>query len=932
MANSFAHFAEQIAFCDGDDSPDEHETRDLYKGALKWWKRGFNVVPQALDGSKHPGVKWKEYQDRRITSDEVARHFPLYTRGVGFITGAISRVIVVESDGPEGEAVLQKFATLHGPLPETLTIRSGSGRGLHRHFKHPGYRVKTKANPTIKLDVKGDGGFCVLPPSRHKSGGQYEVVKDVELAELPEGLLQFIDKQAAHMGNKRSRGRARDDAQSEAPDETSSAGAQIQIDQATGKSDACIEASTMCVRTLGSPSPDDMREMLRFLAERNYFEHRQGLKKDAGGRITHIGWIECGMALKPAYGDEGADLWAETHIDERARTDAPAQWDSFAAGTRPRDVTIATIIRAAKDAGFKLPATRLIAPTAYVSHGPFAMDPDAGLSMTVRVGRGEKATLDEVWICAAFEILGHCRDPQGRAWGKMLHFKDADGGVHTRHVSDAALQGEPGTLCATLADDGLYINRSRQREFSNYVNGARVDARVTVAPRTGWIEVKGKPIFVLPDEAIGEVTDETVVLDTVAHGPYEVQGSLEDWQQGIGQLASGHALPVLMISAALAGPLAHLLGAEGGGIHVFGASSIGKSSLLQAAASVWGRGGTTGYLRTWRATANGLEGAAASTTDTCLILDELGVGEARDIAASIYQLSNGVGKARATRDGSLRDPKSWRVLVVSSGEMPVEAKLQEDHTRMTRAGQLVRFLDIAADRGVGFGAFDSAGSCANAGQLADAIKSAACTHYGTAGPEFVRRLTKVGFDKIASSGKRLIAEFVQHTVPAGASEQIVRAAKKFALIGLAGHWATKLGITPWAKGEARHAAEWAFKQWLDQRGGPGSHEERQAIEQVRLVIEKHGEARFHDVDGTFGVDVRDRLGWRKGTGTTREWWVPPQIWKSEFCAGLDPTFVARTLVKHGMLRRQDRKHLSCVVSIGQEHLRAYALTATVLAR
>jgi hypothetical protein len=98
-----------------------------------------------------------------------------FSNGVGFITDEISGVIVIETDGPEGEALLDEFARLHGPLPETLVIRSGSGRGLHRHFKHPGYKVKTKANPAIKIDVKGDAGFCVLPPSPHKSGGRYEI-------------------------------------------------------------------------------------------------------------------------------------------------------------------------------------------------------------------------------------------------------------------------------------------------------------------------------------------------------------------------------------------------------------------------------------------------------------------------------------------------------------------------------------------------------------------------------------------------------------------------------------------------------------------------------------------------------------------------------------------------------------------------------------
>ena len=75
--------------------------------------------------------------------------------------------------------------------------------------------MKTKANPTIKLDVKGDGGFCVLPPSRHKSGRLYQMVLDAEPADLPEGLLEFIDKEAADGDNRRAEGRAQDRTRSE---------------------------------------------------------------------------------------------------------------------------------------------------------------------------------------------------------------------------------------------------------------------------------------------------------------------------------------------------------------------------------------------------------------------------------------------------------------------------------------------------------------------------------------------------------------------------------------------------------------------------------------------------------------------------------------------------------------------------------------------
>ena len=156
---------------------------------------------------------------------------------------------------------------------------------------------------------------------------------------------------------------------------------------------------------------------------------------------------------------------------------------------------------------------------------------------------------------------------------------------------DAALQGEPAALCAELAHEGLRINRSRQRELAEYLSGVSVGERVTIVGRTGWHEVGGHPVFVLPAETISSDIGERVALDTTAHGPYEARGSLADWKQGVGALTAGHALPVFMVSAALAGPLAHLVGAEGGGVHVFGASSIGKSAMLAAGASVWGRGG-----------------------------------------------------------------------------------------------------------------------------------------------------------------------------------------------------------------------------------------------------------------------------------------------------------------------------------------------------
>jgi hypothetical protein len=85
------------------------------------------------------------------------------------------------------------------------------------------------------------------------------------------------------------------------------------------------------------------------------------------------------------------------------------------------------------------------------------------------------------------------------------------------------------------------------------------------------------------------------------------------------------------------------------------------------------------------------------------------------------------------------------------------------------------------------------------------------------------------------------------------------------------------------------------------------------------------------VDDPEAKPVLNRLGWRKGHGAEREWWVPPQMFRAEICNGLDQRLVARILSDRGMLRRQGGNVLQCTVNIGGEHrVRAYVLTAAIL--
>jgi uncharacterized protein (DUF927 family) len=392
---------------------------------------------------------------------------------------------------------------------------------------------------------------------------------------------------------------------------------------------------------------------------------------------------------------------------------------------------------------------------------------------------------------------------------------------------------------------------------------------------------------------------EPILLASHIRAPYEKRGTLEDWREDAGRLAKGHRLATLAISTALASPLLYVGGYESGGVHVYGRSSIGKTSSLRLAASVWGRGAEGGNLRSWRSTANALEATLAGACDIGLAIDEIGQIAGRELGAALYMATTGIGKQRMRADASLRDAYTWRLLVLSSGEDPIEAKLNEDKKRSVRAGQLARMLDVPMS--TNNGAFGDDLTDFDGGAFAAECVRASTTAYGTAGPEFVRKLFASSRTPGVSSARDEVRGAVEDFIGKlglRLDGQTLRAAQRFGLIAFAGELAVEHGIVPWEVGSAAEAARWAFDRWLEARGGVIPYEARRAIAQVRHFIEAHGDSRFEDLDLPSDPDrkpVVNRAGFREGKGENRRWYVPPEIWRTEICAGLDAHDVAKTL-------------------------------------
>lgn len=501
-----------------------------------------------------------------------------------------------------------------------------------------------------------------------------------------------------------------------------------------------------------------------------------------------------------------------------------------------------------------------------------------------------------ITVAGPLSFLAETRAADGTGWGLHLAWRDGDGRRHEWALPRAMLAGDGADVRRVLLDAGLFVapgQRARNR-LSECLTAVRVNRRAKAVSRTGW---QGAT-FVLPDTAFGADGAEPVVFQSEAPPPpFATAGALADWQANVAALAPDNSRLAFALSAALAGPLLQLAGSEGGGFHLRGGSSSGKTTILQAAVSVWGG---DDFRRTWRATSNGLEAVAAAHNDTLLALDELGEVNGKEAGDTAYMLANGHGKARAARSGLARHAHKWRVVFLSTGELSLADKLGEAGKR-PRAGQDVRLVDIAADAGAGMGAFEALHGHADANALSLALKAAAGRYYGTPARAFLRGLVD-NREQVAAQGSQAREDFVKAHVPDGADGQVARVADRFALVAAAGEVATALGVTGWQPGTAESAAARCFSDWLAGRGDGEAAEVRQAIEQAQAFVEREGAARFQPWDGDAARPIPNRAGFvRDGADGGREWLVFPDVFRREVAAGLDATAAARALAAKGML-------------------------------
>lgn len=504
-------------------------------------------------------------------------------------------------------------------------------------------------------------------------------------------------------------------------------------------------------------------------------------------------------------------------------------------------------------------------------------------------GDDRERPLRDDWIASPVFVEARTLNSDDGTEGRLLRLV-THGGDKEWAMPMEMLGGSGEEIRRALFAMGAVIAPRQRGRFLEYLLDQQPGKTLATTSRPGWHE---SGVFVLPHRTIG---GEGVRYQASGRAPnlYASRGELAQWQTLVAARCLGNPVLTLAIGCALAGPLLSLVGVNGGGVHLVGDSSSGKSLAQLIGASVWGDPGV--FAASWDMTKGGLEIEAASRNDTLLSLDEIKRADPRRVQEMAYAMANGQGKGTMTREREGRAKLHWRLLTLSSGERSLS-----EHAAIggnpAHAGAELRMVDVNAGTRT-HRAFDELHGMAGE-DFHRALTVAAGKHYGHLGAAFVERLT-AGNDRdgLLESFARVRAQFAVENAQAG------RVADRFAVIALAGEMAIAYGLLPWPVGTSLADSLLLYREWLE-RVGSGNAEDRQILAGIASFIERHGSSRFSAIDGSEAESrVFDRAGYWE-IEPSRRLYLFNKSGLIEAAAGYGLARIVKALEAAGALAKRD---------------------------
>jgi hypothetical protein len=181
--------------------------------ALSYCALNWAAIP-AVAGTKHPAIRWQAFEKKLPDEAQIRKWFSRWPdANIAVVTGKVSKLLVLDIDPVHGgQKSLAGLEKRYGKLPETVEAITGGG-GRHLYFRHPGGEVRNRTAIAPGIDLRGDGGVIITPPSLHPSGRRYVWLRghgpdQIPLAEIPLWLAALIEGEGPHLGHSLSHWRA----------------------------------------------------------------------------------------------------------------------------------------------------------------------------------------------------------------------------------------------------------------------------------------------------------------------------------------------------------------------------------------------------------------------------------------------------------------------------------------------------------------------------------------------------------------------------------------------------------------------------------------------------------------------------------------------------------------------------------------------------
>lgn len=500
-------------------------------------------------------------------------------------------------------------------------------------------------------------------------------------------------------------------------------------------------------------------------------------------------------------------------------------------------------------------------------------------------------------LSAPLVVVAKARKSQGGGWSKLVRFLDHDGQFRELVISDADLTTKATRVLADLADLGLEITAGtrEQQALVELLRKWEPAERITLVTSIGWTDTNCSA-FVLADGKV--IANDAVRLTPgvvdISSNAAVARGELAGWRENVAGLCPGNALMITAVSLGFAAPLLQVLGLEGSGLHLYGGTSNGKTTLQHLAYSVW-RDPTN--LPTWNATRVGLEELAASHSGTLLVLNELAEADPATIGETIYALTNGQRRRRHRSSNRRNSPEAWCLCTLSSGEITLAEKIVQGGGRLM-GGHEVRMLQVRADK-QRYGVFDELHGIGSPTTFAEEIKRRVTADYGTAGPAFVSAL--IGMldaptarakllRTLESVARKLLADHQRHQDP-----KTLRAVRLFAAVTVAGELATRVGLTGWTKGTVLEAVSQVTRLWEVETNSSNAGDVAADACRIDEFINANPTKFAPPGDSTASAGGAE-AGWIDKDRI----YFPPKVW-AEIHSGCDARHIARKMAHLGIL-------------------------------